>query len=313
MPLPMPVFLMPQAMPANLRGLEAVLDRLERGAHAHAAGQYLARSRWSGRRSRRCPSGIASGRSRPFRRVRRPRTPWRRSPGWRRSRASRRRGRCWCRRRSPPRPRGARSSRRSSGPGRAFEDLHAHRGVGARVAVDARAQRFQLPVLAAAELVLHARRGWRLECIRMDSSRVISSFTGLPNRCAANAAWLWASMSSLPPKPPPLGTSTTSIVFWRRPASPPTASGPRRPLALRVDDQPPVLGQGQGGLGLHVGVLDPLRLINRLVDEVALAQGLFGVALLGLGDAQARCPWGWSLGASGASAAGTSMTGVRTS
>jgi hypothetical protein len=42
MPLPMPVFLMPQASPAYLGGVELVLDGQQRGAHARAALDHLA-------------------------------------------------------------------------------------------------------------------------------------------------------------------------------------------------------------------------------------------------------------------------------
>ena len=57
------------------------------------------------------------------------------------------------------------------------------------------------------------RMGWRLGCIRSDSSRETVHSTGRPKSHAASAVWAWLAMSSLPPNAPPLLTSST-VIFW---------------------------------------------------------------------------------------------------
>ena len=60
--------------------------------------------------------------------------------------------------------------------------------------------------------------GWRLGCIRSDSSRDTVHDTGRPSNQAASAVWAWLAMSSLPPNAPPLLTSST-VICWGSMAS----------------------------------------------------------------------------------------------
>ena len=63
------------------------------------------------------------------------------------------------------------------------------------------------------------RMGWRLGCISNDWVRVRVHLTGRPVRCAASAVCAWLDRSSLPPKAPPLETSSTTTVAGSTPST----------------------------------------------------------------------------------------------
>ena len=102
--------------------------------------------------------------------------------------------------------------------------------------------------------------GWRLGCMRIDSSRVSSIRTGRPVRRASSAVCAWIVMSSLPPNAPPFGHEFDEQPLFRL-----AEHGGDLPailedaLALAVDVQAPV-GQrlGEARLRLEEQVLDAL-------------------------------------------------------
>jgi hypothetical protein len=150
--------------------------------------------------------------------------------GWRRSRASRRTSGCWSPRRSPRCRRSVTRYGPQPWPGGALEHLGADRGVAPGVADHVGLDRGQPPVGVAADLVVHLDA----VALRVDADRLLAGqdviFTGRPVRYARSAVWAWTHMSSLPPKAPPLGTSST---FDLRPRG---QAEERRALAAIVED-----------------------------------------------------------------------------
>ena len=72
--------------------------------------------------------------------------------------------------------------------------------------------------------------GWRLACMRKLSSRDSVHLTGTCNNQAASDAWAWLLMSSLPPKAPPLVTSSTVTCSFESPS--------RLAMSLRSSQMP---------------------------------------------------------------------------
>ena len=149
-------------------------------------------------------------RCRPARRAGRARPPSRTAPGWRRSRGTLRTRGCSCarrssRRRSPASGTGRRRGRRRArAPSCRRWRRRPSRRCRARAGPVSRPSASQP---ARYSIVI----GWRLGWISRLSSRDSVHFTGRSSSHAASAVWAWLAMSSLPPKAPPLETSSTVI------------------------------------------------------------------------------------------------------
>ena len=115
------------------------------------------------------------------------------------------------------------------------------------------------------------RIGWRLACMsrRLLAATACTSPAGRRSQ-AASAVCAWLVMSSLPPKAPPLDTSSTvtSVVLDAEHDGDLVAVVPHA-LAAGVHVQRPAVGvgHGEGRLGLEEGVLDALGL-EHLVHDV---------------------------------------------
>ena len=68
-------------------------------------------------------------------------------------------------------------------------------------------------------VLYRSRVAWRFPLILMDSRLVNVYLTGLPVARAPSAAMIWTEMSSLPPKPPPMGMPATRILSAGRPTA----------------------------------------------------------------------------------------------
>jgi len=116
--------------------------------------------------------------------------------------------------------------------------------------------------------------GWRLGCRRKLSSRDRVHLTGRRRSQAASAVWAWFDMSSLPPKAPPLDTSSTLTWSWSVPSTAAIWSRSSQIPGPRVDVQAAVgAGHGQARLGLEEGVLDALGLEDLVYHVGAGGQG----------------------------------------
>ena len=263
MPLPMPVFLIPQAIPACFASRNAS----SRTASSVARTPTPVESR--------CPVAVhppsvnrvvvaelPAIEAAHLAQLIDSRTPWRNSPGSRRSPRIAPHG-------NVVRVDGARldihvghaRTRRIAWPAARSRTFMPDRGVRARVADDPRLQRQQTCPSASSPACNRSRIGWRLGCMRIDSSRVISMCTGRPSSRAISAACPCTQRSSLPPKPPPFGNELNDDFASRvqpeqnRELTPILVHA----LALRANTDPVALRRGERGLRLQVAMLDPLR------------------------------------------------------